>query len=403
MLGFDRRAAKAAWTVSLVAFALVTLYAVRNTVFVLVLALFFAYMVYPLVKRVAALAPRRLSHTIATAIVFGLLLVAVALVLSLIGPPIVEQASTLSQQIPTLSSGPGILDKVPLPDWLAGYRGRIAQFVNENLKSGTDYAMPLAKKIGVGALAVASNLIYVVLIPILAFLLIKDGSAMRDRFLGWTDRGAHAAMWQRIVDDLDTLLGGYMRALLILSLTTVVVYSVVFSLAGLQFGLLLAVLAGILEFIPVLGPLAAAAIVAAVALLSGYDHVLAILGFIALYRVFQDYVLNPYLMSEGVTVPPLMVLLGLVAGDEIGGVVGVFLSVPVLAAAKIFATRIAREWQRKPPCAGARSGRHCGTGGALDTSRRPQRQRSKRCDTWWWAPAPWADISAGGCSTPAAT
>ena len=87
----------------------------------------------------------------------------------------------------------------------------------------------------------------------------------------------------------------------------------------------------------------------AVALLGGYDHVLAILGFIALYRVFQDYVLNPYLMSEGVTVPPLMVLLGLVAGDEIGGVVGVFLSVPVLAAAKILATRIAQEWQRRHP------------------------------------------------------
>ncbi len=72
---------------------------------------------------------------------------------------------------------------------------------------------------------------------------------------------------------------------------------------------------------------------------------MAILGFIALYRIFQDYVLNPYLMSEGVTVPPLMVLLGLVAGDEIAGVVGVFLSVPVLAAAKILATRITQEWR----------------------------------------------------------
>ena len=349
MLGFDRRAAKAAWTVSLVALALVTLYAVRSTVFVLVLALFFAYMVYPLVARVSKLAPKRVSHTLATGLVFALLLIALAIVISLIGPPIAEQASTLSQQIPTLSSGPHILDKVPLPDWLSGYRGRLAQFINDNLKSGTAYAMPIAKNVAAGALTVASNMIYVVLIPILAFLLIKDGSAMRDWFLGWTDRSDHARMWKRIVDDLDTLLGGYMRALLILSLTTVVVYGVVFSLAGVQFGLLLAVLAGILEFVPVLGPLAAAAIVAAVALLSGYDHLLAIIGFIALYRIFQDYVLNPYLMSEGVTVPPLMVLLGLVAGDEISGVVGVFLSVPVLAAAKIFVKRIAEEWQRKHP------------------------------------------------------
>ena len=356
MLGFDRRAAKVAWTVSLVALALVTLYAVRNTIFLLVLALFFAYMVYPLVKRVNALAPRRLSHTVATALVFVLLLVAAALVVSVVGPPIADQASALSQEIPKLTSGSRILDSVPLPDWLASYRGRMVQFVNENLQNGTAYAMPIAKKIGAGVLAVAGNLVYVVLIPILAFLLIKDGSTMRDRFLAWTDRSAHAAMWQRIVDDLDSLLGGYMRALVILSLTTIVVYSIVFSLAGVPFGLLLAVLAGILEFLPVLGPLAAAVIVGAVALLSGYDHVLAILGFIALYRVFQDYVLNPYLMSEGVTVPPLMVLLGLVAGDEIGGVVGVFLSVPVLATVKILATRINEEWRRRHRVAAAGPG-----------------------------------------------
>ena len=347
MLGFDQRAAKVAWTVSLVALALLLLYAIRNTLFVLVLALFFAYMIYPLVKRVSALAPRPFSHSMATALVFAMLLIALAVVASLAGPPIIGQAASLSEQIPKLSSGAHILDNVPFPHWLAPYRSQLGQFVNDNLQSGTAYAMPIARKIAGGALAVASNLVYVVLIPILAFLLIKDGSAMRDRFLGWANRGDHMSMWRRIVADLDTLLGGYMRALVILSLVTIVVYSVVFTAAGVPFGLLLALLSGILEFIPVLGPLAAAVICGAVAGLSGYDHVLAILGFIALYRVFQDYVLNPYLMSEGVTVPPIMVLIGLVAGDEIGGVVGVFLSVPVLAAAKILVARIAQEWRRR--------------------------------------------------------
>ncbi|MDQ6626842.1 MAG: AI-2E family transporter [Pseudomonadota bacterium] len=348
MLGFDRRAAKVAWTVALIGLGLLTLYAVRNTIFVLVLALFFAYMVYPLVVRITALAPRRLSRPIATGLVFCMLLLAVAVMVGLVGPPIAEQASALSQEIPKLANGAKILDNVPLPDWLASYRGRLIQFVNDNLQSGTAYAMPIAKRIGAGALAVAGNLIYVVLIPILAFLLIKDGSTMRDAFLDWTRRGEHAEMWRRIVGDLDTLLGGYMRALLILSLATIVVYSIVFSLAGVPFGLLLAVLAGVLEFIPVLGPLIAALVCGVVAAVSGYDHVLAILGFIALYRLFQDYVLNPYLMSEGVTVPPLLVLLGLVAGEEIGGVAGVFLSVPVLAVAKILARRISHEWRVGP-------------------------------------------------------
>jgi predicted PurR-regulated permease PerM len=103
--------------------------------------------------------------------------------------------------------------------------------------------------------------------------------------------------------------------------------------------MLLAGLAAVLEFIPFAGPLAASAAALVVAGFSGYDHLLWLLGFIVAYRVFQDYVLNPYLMSEGVEVSPLMVILGLLAGDQLGGVAGIFLSVPAMAALKIIFTR----------------------------------------------------------------
>ncbi|WP_278501429.1 AI-2E family transporter, partial [Paraburkholderia fungorum] len=52
-------------------------------------------------------------------------------------------------------------------------------------------------------------------------------------------------------------------------------------------------------------------------------------------RLFQDYVLNPYLMSEGVEVSPFLVIVGLLAGDQLGGVAGIFLAVPVIAMLKI--------------------------------------------------------------------
>lgn len=347
MLGFDRRAARIAWTVALVALGLYLAYAVRHTAFIFVLALFFAYMLYPLVRRISGLAPPRLPKSVATAIVFALLLLVMMGIVSLVGPPIIDQASTLSERLPALTNGSDLFDRLPLPSWLSSYRPRLTQFARDNLQSGTAIAMPVAREIGHAVLLVASNLIYVVLIPVLAFLLIKDGGSMRDGFLAWTSRNRHAGMWRSIVDDLDTLLGGYMRALLILAMATIVVYSIVFSVAGVPYGLLLAALAGVLEFVPVLGPLAAVAICIGVAGLSGYDHVLAILGFIAVYRVFQDYVLNPYLMSERVTVTPLLVLFGLLAGEEIAGIAGVFLSTPVLAAAKILVNRIGAEWHRQ--------------------------------------------------------
>lgn len=344
MLGFDPRAARIAWTVAIVALALALVYAVRHTIFIFVLALFLSYMVYPLVRRLSAMAPPRLPKSVATAVVFALILVALGVVVALVGPPIVDQASALSERLPTLTDGSTLVDRLPLPHWLSSYRGRLAQFARENLQSGTAIALPIAREAGRALLLVASNAIYVVLIPVLAFLLIKDGSSMRDGFLAWTRGKRHAAMWPRIVDDLDVLLGGYMRALTILALATIVVYSLAFGIGGVPYALLLAALAGVLEFVPVLGPLAAALICVAVAGLSGYDHVLAIVAFIVVYRIFQDYVLNPYLMSERVTVPPLLVLFGLLAGEEVGGVAGAFLSVPVLATAKILVNRIGTAW-----------------------------------------------------------
>lgn len=348
MLAFNRHAAKITWTVGLVALGLFAVYSVRRTLFVFLLAVFFSYMVYPAVRRIALFAPKRLSHMAATAIVFVALVLAFVGVIAAIGPPLAEQASKLAEQLPALTRDPKALDNIPLPEWLSPFRDRVAQFVREQSDAKTSYALPIARQIGQIALEVASNLIYVVLIPILAFLFIKDGTAMRDGFLRWVQGVGHGSMWRHIVDDLDVLLGRYIRALLILSGATVVVYSIFFSVAGVPYGLLLAALAGVLEFIPVVGPLAAALACLVVAGLSGYDHLLLLVVFIGCYRLVQDYVVNPYLMSGGVEVPPLLVLFGLLAGEELGGVVGIFLSVPALAAAKIVVARIAQEVRSGP-------------------------------------------------------
>ena len=64
---------------------------------------------------------------------------------------------------------------------------------------------------------------------------------------------------------------------------------------------------------------------------AGYPHVLWVVIFLGIYRMFQDYVLSPHLMSKGVELHPLLVIFGVFAGGEIGGVAGIFLSVPALA------------------------------------------------------------------------
>jgi predicted PurR-regulated permease PerM len=79
-----------------------------------------------------------------------------------------------------------------------------------------------------------------------------------------------------------------------------------------------------------------------VAGLSGYAHVLWILVFLIVYRLFQDYVLSPQLLSSGVAVHPLLVLFGVLAGEQVAGVPGMFFSVPVIAALRIVIVRMRR-------------------------------------------------------------
>ncbi len=339
MLAFDRRAARITWTVFLVAAALGVVYTVRRTLLVFFLAIFFSYMIFPLVKRIEPMIPSRHARLIATTIIFVFLAVAVTVVLALIGPPLAGQASRLAARIPQVVSDPGMFDKIPMPDWLAPYRERMVEFVREHLPDSSS-AVPIAKRVGQTALKLFGDMVFVVLIPILAFLFITNGVAMRDSFLGWTAEGRHSPMWQHIVADLDKLFGRYIRALVLLSTATFVSYSVFFTVAGVPYGIVLAALGAALEFIPVIGPLVAAVAALGVAAVSGYDHLLVIIVFVGLYRLFQDYVLNPALMSGGVAVPPLLVLFGLLAGEEIGGVVGIFLSIPALAAARIAILRI---------------------------------------------------------------
>jgi predicted PurR-regulated permease PerM len=97
----------------------------------------------------------------------------------------------------------------------------------------------------------------------------------------------------------------------------------------------LAAIAFPLEFIPMVGPFIGAIIIVAVAGLGGFHHLLWIVGFLAAFRLFQDYVLSPQLLSEGMELHPLVVIFGVLAGGSVAGVAGSFLSVPVLATLRI--------------------------------------------------------------------
>ena len=339
MLGFDSRTAKVVWTAALMMLLFYAVYLSATTIIVVIFAVFFSYVLFPLVELTQRWLPKRVPRTVSISLVFLVVLGLAGTAVALFGSQIESEAVALSQKLPTQLNAEDVSNKIPLPGFIEPMRERIMSFVRTQIAAGTDQAVPLAKQFGEGLMHAAGNLIYVVLIPVLSFLLIKQAPEMRREFLSGM-ASTNKTLWRGIIDDLDVLLSKYVRALLLLSLATLVAYSIAFSLLDVPYALLLAGISALLEFIPFAGPLGAIVITLAIALLSGHEHMLWLAGFFLAYRLFQDYVINPMLMSEGVEVSPLLVIIGLLAGDQLGGVVGIFLSVPVMAAAKIVAVRI---------------------------------------------------------------
>ena len=350
MLGFDLRIARIVWTTFIVALLLFLLYAARSTLLVVTFAIFFSYLIYPLIQLVERRRLSRVPRTASIALVFIIVIAVLVLAGALLGTRMVDEATRLGQKIPDLISAQNSANQFPLPHALEPLRERILTLVRGQLQSGTSEALPWAQRVGLGVVHAATNLIYVILIPVLSFLLIKEAPAMRRSVLSWIAE-PNRTMWAAITEDLDVLLSGYVRALLLLSLATLVCYSVAFAVMGVPYALLLAGTAALLEFIPFVGPLAAVVLTVVVAGFSGFDQLLLLMGIILLYRVFQDYVLNPYLMSEGVEVSPLLVIVGLLVGEELGGVAGIFLSVPLMAATKIIVVRARASQQAHKPSA----------------------------------------------------
>jgi predicted PurR-regulated permease PerM len=114
-----------------------------------------------------------------------------------------------------------------------------------------------------------------------------------------------------------------------------VVYLIFLSLMGVPFALMLGTIGGAMEFIPVVGPLVAGLVMLSVAALTSFAHWAWLLVFLVCWRLVQDYVVSPRVMGTSMELHPLAAIFGVLAGGELAGVLGVYLSIPVMATLRI--------------------------------------------------------------------
>ncbi|MGA2214934.1 MAG: AI-2E family transporter [Bryobacteraceae bacterium] len=342
MLGIDVKAARVAWTVFLLALVLATAYAIRETLAVFVVAVLFAYLLMPLVGFVERVTPRQVSPSVALAIVYLILVGAIVTLALTFGSRLADEANSLATQLPALLKNLSWMQIVPLPSWLEPARASVIRTIQGELSTSGQKILPYVMSLGGRLVSGAKYALYLVLIPILAFFFLKDGAAIRDEFVEGLVEKRRRSVVESILGDINRLLGEYIRALVLLSAASFTAHNLFLGFSGAPYAVLLSVVAALGEFVPVVGPAAAGLIVLLVTSLSGYNHVWLYLIFWLLYRLVQDYILSPYLMSKGVKLNPMLVLFGVLAGDQIAGVLGMFLSVPLLAILRVLFVRLRR-------------------------------------------------------------
>jgi predicted PurR-regulated permease PerM len=173
---------------------------------------------------------------------------------------------------------------------------------------------------------------WLILIPILAFFLLKDAESFRRSALLMLPRGRWRWRGDEFFQDINSTLAAYIRAQLTACVLIGIVCAIGFTLLGLPGGLVMGVVAGVLEFIPLVGPLTVAIMAAVLAILhAGPFNAFLVLLFLGVLRIVHDYAVYPRLIGQGIHLHPLAVIFAILAGEKLAGVAGIFLAIPVVA------------------------------------------------------------------------
>ena len=313
-------------------------YKLTTVLLLVVLSVFFAYLVAPLVdlvQRPVRLGKRErvMPRGLAIGIVYVVLFSGIGLAIYFLAPQLGAQFPEFKQEATAYYK-----DITNTSDRLNRYfmQHRMPEGV---VKAINNTVLGLISK-GGEIVSVAFErmlgwiifLPWLVLIPILSFFFLKDADTFRRSVLAMLPRGRLRWRGDELFQDINSTLAAYIRAQLTACLLVGAICSVGFALLGLPSPLVLGLIAGMLEFVPLVGPLVVALLAAALALLqSGFGMAFVVLLFLGVLRIVEDYVIYPRLIGQGIHLHPLAVILAILAGAEIAGVAGIFLAIPVIA------------------------------------------------------------------------
>jgi predicted PurR-regulated permease PerM len=316
-----------------------------------------AYLLNPLADRLERHGVHRLLATLIVLGVFILLFVlAIIIVVPLLGSQLLQFIQRVPEYFRLLQD---LIVTEANQDWIRRMIGTetldLRKSVGDLVGQGAAWAGTFLQGIWSGGRALLSLVAVLVVTPIVTLYMLLDWHRMVNKVDSWLPRD-HRSTIRALAREIDSVLAGFIRGQAIVSLMLGSFYAVALTLAGLNFGLLIGVAAGFLNFVPYLGSTAGLLIAAGVAIAQFWPEwlwVLVVIGIFLFGQFVEGYFLQPRIVGGRVGLHPVWLIFALFAFGYLLGFLGLLIAVPLAAAFGVLVRFALRQYLASPLYTGA--------------------------------------------------
>jgi predicted PurR-regulated permease PerM len=343
---------------------LVLCYLILNTIGAVLFPLFVSVLIaYLLDPTVDSLEERGLGRSVATGLVMGAVVLGIAIFVAFLYPLLATQVIQIIEKFP------GLVDslqheflpwlqrtfKVEVPPTLseavARYSGEIKSAAPAVLRKAGDWVTGILSGSGV----VVSSLLNLVMIPIFIFYFLRDFDSSKDEARRFIPLWCRAAVLERL-GRIDEVMGAWFRGQIQVALILAAMYAlglgVCFGVSGLSIfdGVALGVISGILNAVPYLGFVIGFGLSVLIVLInwSGFGPLIGVIVVFAVVQGLEGYVITPKIVGEKVGLSPVVVIIVLLIGGEVGGLLGIVLAIPAAGAIKVILPDLVAAYRSSP-------------------------------------------------------
>lgn len=306
------------------------------------IAMIISYILNPVVS---LLNQRKVPRTIAVLLIYSVFIASLTVIIMNVTPMFIEQLAELNEHMPQLtikaqSLADGFNQNQLLPASVRdGINNAFAKLESSIAASISSYVNNIGSTL---------NTVFIAfIVPFLAFYILKDFQLIEKTVLTIVPK-AHRKETIKLLIDIDTALGNYIRGQLLVCAIIGVLAYIGYWIIGMQYPLLLASVVAVFNIIPYLGPFFGAAPAVLMATTLSFKMVLLVAIVNLSVQILEGNVISPQVVGRTLHMHPLVIIFALLVGGEVAGIVGLILAVPFFAVMKVIVQHLYIHYVHRP-------------------------------------------------------